>query len=182
YLGRSDQQVQLRGFRIELGEIETTLARHPAVTDTAVVVREDQPGAQRLVAYVVARDVASAELRAFAGRTLPDYMIPATIVTLDALPLTANGKLDRNALPVPSTEVSARLPETDREQTLAALFAEVLGLERVGIDDGFFDLGGDSITAIQLVARTRQAGLVITPRQIFQHQTVQHLAPLALDT
>ncbi|GAA1797257.1 amino acid adenylation domain-containing protein [Actinomadura chokoriensis] len=176
YLGRSDQQVQLRGFRIELGEIESALARHDAVSDVAVIVRDD-----RLVAYVAGSGVDSAELRRFAGKDLPDYMVPAVVVELDALPLTANGKLDRKALPAPdyAAKVSSRTPRTAEEETLARLFAEVLGLERVGIDDGFFDLGGDSIIAIQLVSRARQSGLVITPRDVFQHQTVEELAATA---
>ncbi|GAA2726995.1 hypothetical protein GCM10010439_31580 [Actinocorallia aurantiaca] len=184
YLGRADDQVQLRGFRIELGEIEAALVRHPAVTDAAVIVREDRPGDKRLVAYVVntaGEPVDSAELRRFAGQDLPDHMVPAAVVAMDALPLTANGKLDRRALPAPdfSAAVTGRAPRTPQEETLAALFAEVLGLERVGIDDGFFDLGGDSIIAIQLVSRARQSGLVVTPREVFQHQTVADLAAVA---
>ncbi|NKZ06031.1 non-ribosomal peptide synthetase [Actinomadura latina] len=176
YLGRSDQQVQLRGFRIELGEIESALARHDAVSDAAVIVRDD-----RLVAYVVGSGADSSELRRFAGKDLPDYMVPAVVVELDALPLTVNGKLDRKALPAPdfAGKVSSRAPRTAEEETLAGLFAEVLGLERVGVDDGFFDLGGDSIIAIQLVSRARQSGLVITPRDVFQHQTVEELAATA---
>ncbi|MWA01879.1 amino acid adenylation domain-containing protein [Actinomadura sp. LD22] len=177
YLGRSDQQVQLRGFRIELGEIEAVLTRHDAVADAAVVVRDD-----RLVAYVVASaPVESADLRKFAGGDLPDHMVPAVVVELDALPLTVNGKLDRAALPAPdfSAKTSSRAPRTPEEETLAALFREVLTLERVGIDDGFFDLGGDSIIAIQLVSRARRSGLVITPRDVFQHQTVEELAAVA---
>ncbi|WP_217711489.1 non-ribosomal peptide synthetase [Actinomadura sp. NAK00032] len=176
YLGRSDQQVQLRGFRIELGEIESALARHDAVSDVAVVVRDD-----RLVAYVAGSGVDSSDLRRFAGKELPDYMVPAVIVELDALPLTVNGKLDRRALPAPdfAAKVSSRTARTPQEETLSRLFAEVLGLERVGIDDGFFDLGGDSIIAIQLVSRARQSGLVITPRDVFQHQTVEELAATA---
>ncbi|XRQ13791.1 amino acid adenylation domain-containing protein [Actinomadura welshii] len=176
YLGRADQQVQLRGFRIELGEIESALARHDAVSDAAVVVRDE-----RLVAYVVGSGIDSAELRRFAGKDLPDYMVPAVVVELDALPLTVNGKLDRTALPAPdfTAKTSSRAPRTPEEETLARLFAEVLGLERVGIDDGFFDLGGDSIIAIQLVSRARQSGLVVTPRDVFQHQTVEGLAATA---
>ncbi|WP_433337018.1 amino acid adenylation domain-containing protein [Spirillospora sp. CA-294931] len=171
YLGRSDQQVQLRGFRIELGEIEAVLARH--VSDAAVIVRDE-----RLIAYVVGD---STDLRRLAAQKLPTHMVPAAVVELDALPLTVNGKLDRKALPDPdfSAKVSDRAPATPHEETLAGLFAEVLGLERVGTDDGFFDLGGDSIIAIQLVSRTRQSGLVITPRDVFQHQTVQELAAIA---
>ncbi|WP_344940885.1 amino acid adenylation domain-containing protein [Actinomadura miaoliensis] len=177
YLGRSDQQVQLRGFRIELGEVEAVLARHEAVADVAVVVRDD-----RLIAYVVASgDIDPSELRGFVGTQLPGYMVPAAVVKLDALPLTVNGKLDRTALPDPdfSVRVSSRTPRTAEEEVLAGLFAEVLGLERVGVDDGFFDLGGDSIIAIQLVSRARQAGLVISPREVFQHQTVEELAAIA---
>ncbi|WP_020722883.1 non-ribosomal peptide synthetase [Actinomadura atramentaria] len=184
YLGRSDQQVQLRGFRIEPGEIEAVLARHDAVSDVAVVVREDRPGDKRLVAYAVPAEGAALdarELRRFAARDLADYMVPATVVPLDALPLTPNGKLDRRALPAPdfAAGTSARTPSTPEEETLAGLFAEVLGLERVGADDGFFDLGGDSIIAIQLVSRARQSGLVISPRDVFQHQTVEELARIA---
>ncbi|GAA4058582.1 amino acid adenylation domain-containing protein [Actinomadura miaoliensis] len=177
YLGRSDQQVQLRGFRIELGEVEAVLARHEGVADVAVVVRDD-----RLIAYVVASgDIDPSELRRFTGSQVPEYMVPAAVVKLDALPLTVNGKLDRTALPDPefSVRVSSRTPRTAEEEVLAGLFAEVLGLERVGVDDGFFDLGGDSIIAIQLVSRARQAGLVISPREVFQHQTVEELAAIA---
>ncbi|WP_433337020.1 amino acid adenylation domain-containing protein [Spirillospora sp. CA-294931] len=171
YLGRSDQQVQLRGFRIELGEIEAVLARH--VSDAAVIVRDE-----RLIAYVVGD---STDLRRLAAQKLPAHMVPAAVVELDALPLTVNGKLDRKTLPDPgvSAKVSDRAPSTPYEEVLAGLFAEVLSLERVGTDDGFFDLGGDSIIAIQLVSRTRQSGLVITPRDVFQHQTVQELAAIA---
>jgi amino acid adenylation domain-containing protein/non-ribosomal peptide synthase protein (TIGR01720 family) len=180
YLGRADQQVQVRGFRIELGEVETALARQEGVADAAVVLCDG-----RLVGYVVpaeGREVDAAQLRRGVGSVLPDYMVPAVVVVLDALPLTVNGKLDRRALPAPGFVVSDRAPRSEREEVLAGLFAEVLGLERVGIDDGFFDVGGDSIVAIQLVARVRQAGLVVTPRQVFQYQTVAELAQVATET
>ncbi|WP_434096197.1 amino acid adenylation domain-containing protein, partial [Streptosporangium roseum] len=156
FVGRVDQQVKIRGFRIELGEVEGVLVGHPLVADVAVVVREDRPGDRRLVAYVVGTATPDA-LRAWAREALPDYMVPAAVVVLETLPLTANGKLDRRALPVPEITSSGREPSTPREALLCALFAEVLGVERVGAEDGFFDLGGDSIIAIQLVARARQA-------------------------
>ncbi|MCD0448728.1 amino acid adenylation domain-containing protein [Actinocorallia sp. API 0066] len=182
YLGRADDQVKIRGFRIELGEIEAVLAAHPEIRDVAVVVREDRPGDKRLVAYVVG-DVEPADVREFAGRDLPAHMVPAAVVVLDVLPLTGNGKLDRRALPAPVVQVGeGRAPASEREEVFADLFAEVLGLpERPGADDGFFDLGGDSIIAIQLVSRARQSGLAITPREVFQHQTVSALAALARD-
>ncbi|MCP2339576.1 non-ribosomal peptide synthetase [Actinomadura rupiterrae] len=180
YLGRADQQVQLRGFRIELGEIESALVRHEDVTDAAVVVRDE-----KLIAYAVpatpGMTLDAADLRRFVSAALPQHMVPATVVTLCALPLTSNGKLDRKALPDPDFQAKAdsRAPRTAEEETLAALFAEVLGLQKVGIDDGFFDLGGDSIIAIQLVSRARQQGLAISPRDVFQHQTVAELAAVA---
>ncbi|MBL3668916.1 amino acid adenylation domain-containing protein, partial [Streptomyces sp. M2CJ-2] len=182
YLGRTDFQVKVRGFRIELGEIETVLAEHPQVAQVAVVVREDQPGVKRLAAYVVpqpGREAPGAEeLRALVTGTLPEYMVPSAFVTLDALPLNTNGKLDRKALPAPDfgTLAAGREPRTPREELLCRLFAEVLGLERVGAEDSFFALGGDSVLSIQLVSRARQAGLVLTPREVFRHKTVEALA------
>ncbi|MFL5108598.1 MAG: amino acid adenylation domain-containing protein, partial [Xanthobacteraceae bacterium] len=181
-LGRADHQVKLRGFRIEPGEIEAALLGHPSLAQAAVIAREDG-GDKRLVAYVVAATDQHPDptvLRALVGRTLPDYMVPAAIVVLDRLPLTPNGKLDRRALSAPAKTIHAeRLPRTPQEEVLCRLFAEILGVERVGIDDNFFALGGDSIVSIQLVSRARKAGLVITPRSVFQHQTVAALAGIA---
>ncbi|GAA0855272.1 hypothetical protein GCM10009525_86780 [Streptosporangium amethystogenes subsp. fukuiense] len=195
-MGRVDQQVKVRGFRIELGEVEAVLAAHPLVADVAVVVREDRPGDRRLVAYVVADVTDTAVdlsggldvggLRRFAGEVLPDYMVPSAVVVVEALPLTGNGKLDRAALPAPSVsgvgsgQVAGGVL-TAREEVLCALFAEVLGVERVGVDEGFFDLGGDSIVAIRLVARGRAAGVVFSPRDVFRYQSVRELAAVAVE-
>ena len=189
YLGRTDGQVKLRGQRIELGEIQTALTRHPSVAQAAVVVRETAGGAKQLVGYVVAEpgaDLDQAELLAHAAATLPDYMIPSILVDLAELPLTPNGKLDRRALPAPvaTTVATGRPPMGPTETELARLFAEVLyGTEAdqysVGAEDSFFELGGDSITSMQLVARARQAELPFTPKDVFTHRTVAALARIA---
>ncbi|MFC5743202.1 condensation domain-containing protein, partial [Dyella tabacisoli] len=183
FLGRVDHQVKIRGFRIELGEIEAALARQAGVAHSVVVAREDKLGHKQLVGYAVAAAgiaLDPAALRRALAGPLPDYMVPAAIVVLDALPLTPNGKLDRKALPAPDyARAESRAPRTPQEALLAGLFAEVLGLEKVGIDDSFFDLGGDSIRSIQLVSRAREAGLSITPRQVIQHQNVVNLAAVA---
>ncbi|MBW3614027.1 MAG: amino acid adenylation domain-containing protein [Actinobacteria bacterium] len=180
YLGRADHQVKVRGFRIELGEIETVLGSHPGVTEGRVVVREDRPGHPQLVAYLVAegdRRPAPEELRSHLSATLPDYMVPAAFVIVDALPLTPNGKLDRGALPPPDFAAGrGRAPRTERERLLAAVFAEVLGVPDASAEDSFFDLGGDSIASIRLVAAARHAGFAITPRDVFEHKTVEALA------
>ncbi|MBP2405848.1 non-ribosomal peptide synthetase [Streptomyces syringium] len=183
FLGRADNQVKLRGFRIELGEIEAALAGHDSVAHSAVVVRQDRPGVKRLVAYVVPADegIDQEALRRYLVDRLPEYMVPAAFVTLDALPLTANGKLDRKALPAPDfgEQATGRDARNARERALCALFAELLGLERVGIDDNFFELGGDSIISIQLVSRAHRAGLLLRTRDIFDHQTPAALAEVA---
>ncbi|MFI5808267.1 amino acid adenylation domain-containing protein [Streptomyces sp. NPDC051561] len=183
YLGRTDHQVKLRGQRIELGEIEAELAQDPAVGAVGVLVREDRPGDQRLVGYVTPAPGGSVDpdaLRARLARTLPEHMVPGVIVVLGALPLSPNGKLDRRALPVPAltgTADTGRAPSGHREETLARLFADILGVPRVGVDDAFFDLGGTSLLAARLVARVRDTlGAELTIGTLFQAQTPSTLA------
>jgi amino acid adenylation domain-containing protein/non-ribosomal peptide synthase protein (TIGR01720 family) len=181
FRGRADDQVKIRGFRIELGEIESVLLRHDGVEQVAVVVREDRPGVKQLVAYLVG-PAEHAALREHVAAALPDYMCPAAYVTLDALPVTANGsKLDRKALPAPELAPAGggRAPATDAERAMVGLFADVLGVPEVGVEDSFFDLGGDSIVSIQLVSRARKAGFVITPKDIFGLRTPAALAAKA---
>ncbi|GAA4295002.1 non-ribosomal peptide synthetase [Mycobacterium paraffinicum] len=180
YLGRADQQVKIRGYRVELGEIQMALAALDGVNHAAVVAREDHPGDKRLVGYITGTAEPVAVRTALAER-LPGYMVPAAVVALDALPLTANKKLDTRALPAPDySNVDNYRPPTDAvEEILAGIYAQVLGLERVGVDDSFFDLGGDSISSMQVVARARAAGLGCRPRDIFVEQTVARLARVA---
>ncbi|GAB7184178.1 amino acid adenylation domain-containing protein [Kitasatospora sp. Ki12] len=182
YCGRTDDQVKIRGFRIELGEVEAAIARHPSVQGAAVVVREDTPGDRRLVAYAACPDGTDArELREFATGHLPAHMVPGAIVVLETLPLTRNGKVDRAALPVP--EVSARSagrePANPTEAALCELFAEVLEVERVGVEDAFFELGGHSLLVIRLVDRIRSAlGVELSVRAVFEAATPAGLAAL----
>ncbi|HEU4328582.1 MAG TPA: amino acid adenylation domain-containing protein [Roseiflexaceae bacterium] len=187
YLGRLDFQVKIRGYRIELGEIETALSLHPAVREAVVLARDGSAGAaKRLVAYVVpAAETGAAlpqELRAFLAERLPEYMLPSAVVVLAQMPVNANGKVDRKALPAPDADLSAAIafvaPRTEVERLLADLWSQTLGRAQVGIHDNFFALGGDSILSIQVIARANQAGLRITPKQMFQHQTIAELAPV----
>ena len=193
YVGRIDHQVKIRGFRIELGEIENRLLDHPAVRE-AVVLALDMPGAKQLAAYLVCSaaqhdEQAQAALRDDLKRQLktqlPDYMVPTHLVLLASMPLTANGKLDRRALPMPDIELNRQqyvAPSNALEQSLAQVWCDVLNLSQVGLDDNFFELGGDSILSIQVVSRARQLGIHFSPRDLFQHQTVQGLASVATRT
>ncbi|MFG0382326.1 amino acid adenylation domain-containing protein [Pseudomonas sp. zbq_18] len=180
YLGRVDHQVKIRGFRIELGEIESQLLALEGVQEAAVIARETPTGKQ-LVGYVVAKQGGdTAPLKAELSKVLPDYMVPAQIIALGKLPLTPAGKLDRAALPEPTWQSQDyEAPQTDNERILAAIWAEVLGVERVGRQDHFFELGGDSIVALQVVSRVRQQGLQLAPRELFQFPRLAELAQAA---
>ncbi len=186
FLGRTDDQVKIRGYRVEPSEVAVTLAQHPAVTAAVALAVEDERGEKRLAAYVVPSDLNSADdllpsLMAFLRQSLPEHMLPSAIVPVDALPLTANGKIDRRALPAPrfvptGSAIGYVAPRTDVEATLAAIWEEILGLERVGVHDNFFELGGDSIASIRVLARAHRAGFRLTPRIIFEHPTIAELA------
>jgi len=177
FLGRADQQVKIRGYRIELAEIEAALLEHPGIREAAVISRKE-----RLVAYVVAKpgpEIDAADLRRFLRQHLPEYMTPATYITLDSLPLNANGKLDRQALPDPRPEESQNTyaaPRNAIEHRLAQIWAELLGVKQVGIHDNFFDLGGDSILGLQMVARTNQAGIRLNLTQMIDQPTIAEIA------
>ncbi|MEM7356138.1 MAG: amino acid adenylation domain-containing protein, partial [Acidobacteriota bacterium] len=186
FLGRIDQQIKIRGFRVELGEIEAVLAEHPAVDESAVIARHDGPS-QRLVAYVAARSTGEEEaeeevtaaLQGHLHARVPDYMIPPVFVFLQALPRSASGKLDRQALPAPARRSAAHqstAPRNATEAALADIWRQVLRLEALGVEDNFFALGGDSILCLQVVNRARQAGFELTPRQVFDHPTLAELA------
>lgn len=187
YIERIDHQVKLRGFRIELGEIEAVLSQHPAVEQAVVIAREDEQGNKRLVAYIVSqtssKDITH-ELRNFLENKLPNYMVPSAFVMLEALPLTPNGKVDRRALPASDrlqlkSEDTFVYPITPVEKVLAEIWTQVLGVEKVGIHDNFFELGGDSILSIQIIYKANQAGLQLTPKQLFDSQTIAKLAEVA---
>ncbi|PRA33148.1 non-ribosomal peptide synthetase [Pseudomonas poae] len=193
YLGRVDHQVKIRGYRIELGEIEACLQAHPAVGE-AVVVALDGPTGKQLVGYVLPldlkldtlteqdQDLLRTAIRDHLKGSLPDYMLPKHLVLLASLPLTPNGKLDRKALPTPDFSVTQHhyvAPQTEAQQQLVQIWQDVLKLAQVGITDNFFELGGDSIISIQVVSRARLAGLRLTPKDLFQHQTIHSLAAVA---
>lgn len=192
FIGRIDNQVKIHGYRIELGEIEAVLSQHPAVQEVVVTAREDRQGNRRLVVYFVPQPESTLTvgasligvLRSFLQQQLPDYMIPTAFVWLKALPLTPNGKVDRWALPAPDftkpeLEATFAAPRTPVEEVLTELWTNILGLEQVGIHDNFFQLGGDSILSMQLIAKANQSGIKLTPKQIFQYQTVAELATVA---
>ncbi|WP_344610002.1 amino acid adenylation domain-containing protein, partial [Streptomyces glaucus] len=180
FVGRADAQVKIRGFRVEPGEVEAVLAAQPGVAQAVVVAREDRPGEKRLVGYLVpgGGELDTGAVRDRVAGSLPEYLVPAAFVVLEALPLTVNGKVDLKALPAPdfAGRATGREPRTAAERTLCEIFAAVLGLERAGADDDFFHLGGDSITSMQVVARAGRAGLVLTPRQVFELRTPARLA------
>jgi acyl carrier protein len=187
FLGRIDHQVKVRGFRIELGEIEAVLCAHAAVREAVVMAREDAPGDKRIVAYIVPREdlpgfrEANQEgLRAHLRARLPEYMVPSAFVMLEALPLTPSGKVDRRALPVPERASSEReyiAPRTATEEKLAALCAELLRVERVGVEDDFFELGGHSLLATQFISRIRdEFAIELALRTLFEKSTLAALA------
>ncbi|MFI5177455.1 MAG: amino acid adenylation domain-containing protein, partial [Vicinamibacterales bacterium] len=186
FIGRLDHQVKIRGNRIELGEIENRVVQHASVTDAVVVAREDSPGDKRLVCYLVgaAPQPTTTELRRFIGEALPEYMVPATFVVLDVLPRLSSGKVDRRALPAPASdrpnlEQTFEAPRTGVEERLAQVWASVLGVDTVGVHDNFFELGGDSILSLQIAWRSKQAGVRLTPRDVFDHPTIAELATVA---
>ncbi|WP_459502276.1 amino acid adenylation domain-containing protein [Bacillus sp. C1] len=178
YLGRIDHQVKIRGFRIELGEITFALNAHASIKEAVVIVREDQPGDKRLVAYVVG-DGNVDEWREYLKAELPSYMVPSGFVMMKAIPLTANGKVDHKALPIPDergVEMECVAPRNGKEEALATIWKQVLGIQKVGIYDNFFEIGGDSILSIQIISRASQLGLKLTPKQMFEHSTIAELA------
>ncbi|MDT3495733.1 amino acid adenylation domain-containing protein [Bacillus toyonensis] len=184
YRGRIDHQVKIRGFRIEIGEIESTLNAYASIKEAVVIVREDQPGDKRLVAYVVGDGNVGA-WREYLKAKLPSYMVPSGYVTMEAIPLTANGKVDREALPMPEEkQINSECigPRNSNEQILATIWKQVLGIKKVGIYDNFFEIGGDSILSIQIISQANQVGLKLTPKQMFECPTIAELAQVAIET
>lgn len=185
-LGRLDHQVKIRGFRIELGEIETRLSENEAVSKSVVIAREDTPGDKYLAAYIVpdaGQEISAQQLRKYLQGFLPDYMVPSAFITLDKLPLTPNGKIDRRALPVPeismqANQVSFEAPRTPMEKTISAVWSEILGVEKIGVNDNFFNLGGHSLLATRVVAKLRASDIAldIPVRTIFEQPTIAELA------
>ncbi|MEM7795315.1 MAG: amino acid adenylation domain-containing protein, partial [Cyanobacteria bacterium P01_C01_bin.118] len=190
YLGRIDHQVKIRGFRIELGEIETALLQHAQIREAVAIARQDNPDQKQLVAYLTLRTSdpeqqapSISDLRQWLQEQLPDYMIPSAFVWLDHIPLTPNGKVDRQALPAPQLDRSSltapfTAPRSQLEQQLATIWNNVLDVDDIGIDDNFFELGGDSILSLQIITQATQTGLKLTLKQLFQHQTIRTLAPV----
>jgi thioesterase domain-containing protein/acyl carrier protein len=190
FVGRMDNQIKMRGFRIELGEIENIIVRHPGVREAVVLVRENNPGDKRLVAYIVPRpklDLTTSKLRSYLKDQLPEYMVPSVFVLLDHLPLTPNGKIDRKALPIPDQNRSAivesyQSPRTIMEESLASIWAEVLGVKKVGIHDNFFDLGGHSLLAVRVVNLIKKRiGRTVRIASIFQAPTVERMTSVLHD-
>ncbi|WP_168214812.1 non-ribosomal peptide synthetase [Mycolicibacterium sp. ELW1] len=181
YVGRADEQVKIRGYRIELGEVQAALAGLDGVKQAVVIAREDRAGDKRLVGYFTG-DADPVTVRTVLADKLPSYMVPTAVVVMDALPLTVNGKLDTKALPAPEYQSADNYtaPTDAVEEILAGIYAQVLGLDKVGVDESFFELGGDSILSMQVVARARAAGVVCRPRDIFVEQTVARLAAVAV--
>ncbi len=181
FMGRIDRQVKVRGFRIELGEIESVLNGAPGIHESSVIVREDAPGDRRLVGYYVPSGnlaLSTADLKTYLSQILPDYMVPVAFIKMDALPRTPNGKLDKRALPAPDfsaakTAVEVAEPRNAEEQKMTEIWAEVLRLKTVGIDDNLFELGADSLHVFQIVARANKAGMKITPKNVLQLRTVR---------
>ena len=182
YVGRIDNQVKLRGLRIELGEIESALRQHPEIKEAIVLVKEIRPGNKQINGYLIAKQpIGNQELRDFLSQKLPDYMVPAAFVFIDAIPLTSSGKANHKVLLALETaeeekSVATALPETDAEKVLAGIWEEVMQRSQIGIHDNFFSLGGDSILAIQIVLRAKDAGYPLTPKQMFEHPTIAQLA------
>jgi aryl carrier-like protein len=188
YVGRADYQVKVRGYRIELGEIEAVLRQHQAVADAVVVARQGASGQKQLVGYVViekgveatgSEQVTSADLRKYVGERLPQYMVPAILVKLDEMPLSENGKINRQRLPEPEArqvEIKYAAPTSPVEESLSAIWAQILRIDTVSIDDNFFALGGDSIRIVQIVSHAQQKGLNLEAQMIYQHQTIRELA------